>query len=1598
MATTDQVETVAYRMRFEDQMTAGLKAASEELKRTGVALDATEIKAKKAEKSFGTMLTQIDASAKAALAKARADEQLAFRIAQLNAELGKEIKTQEELNLKIQQATRARDVYIAKIERQIAVEQKHNQSALDFARTGNMAMTSLSSSSNAAARSISMLGANFGTAGNTLMGFASGAGGVAVALAAIGASALAAGGAIARAGDQATASLAQLQAATGSFGAAQRAYQGLYELSQKTGASVNESALNFSRFTVAAKDIGATNSQALELVSTIQKAGIIAGTSTQQLNAAAMQIGQALASGRLQGDELRSLMENMSDLGQRLAKELGVSAGELRKMGEEGKLTADVVFPALLRAGQSINVEFEKMPVTMARAFLILGEAMTRFAADLDRALGLSQGIARAAQAASAAVNQGRTALGLGTPLELATAGYDRNRQRVTNLDQQVANAEAALNAPMPGGTRGMMRRNLETLRQERATAIQELEGFIAQRNRLEREGQEAGEAEEFTAGQRAIQSQRRRDQERLEELYKALDKDRTIRAEHATRVQRIDELAARGTINQEEAARLRNIAERERDEGLARLVTRTETARQSTERMTDADREQQRVVQQGVSLAESAATEAEKYEAQMRALTAALNAGRVSQEQYNRAAAQLSPAVREARQAEERALQDRERLNKQVTDDIVRYSADSFADLWGKTGRGFAGLMESMLQMVRRTFARIAAEAVIRPIVTPIISNVVTPLMGALGLGGTGAAGVSSGGGMFGGLGSLLGGAGGGISAFMARPLFGEAAQMSATNSALAGMPGGMLGPAAPSSLGMGATTVGGFLGSAALGAGLGMAGGNVAGSLRGTANPMPGSMIGTGLGMGLGFLVGGPVGMAIGGALGGTAGGLLGPTTKGNASRAGGDVFLGTDASGMLTITGSAGKRFDQGAATAEVRAQLNAINAQISARGLSFAGPGQSAVGFGQASGSPRELSLTSLVGQLRGGNANQMTAFGTLAARGGNLEEALSAADFITQIFEPLTKAGEQTNAFTVAIEALGKTYNDAITKARDLGLATDTLDTKRSEALEKTLAPLLNVTQATNTYADGIKAIEDNYKAAINAAGDLGRATDDLSAAMGEAVALFRADAQRGFDAAVRGARGEGFVDQLMAVREGFQTNASAYLAAGRDPNTLFAAQISAIVNNLDVQQLTTVIDVLNGFDDVAVAFARARKEQLGAADAQIKAAEAAQVTADTLRAALGAGSAIRDYLDRLGATSAGGLSPSDQFANAQGIFGRDLALSRGGDLDALGRITGSAENLLTAGRGMFASGPEFQALLQMVQSTLANLPATRSYEQQTLDTLTRIASGQQTAVELLGLLSSDVNRDQLITWPEFEAWTATNEAQTAQLAAALGVSNASLASIFTTLDSNGDGTLTQLEIQSRLTAEANNRLDGVLATGTGTVEQLVQQNSLSAALVSLGQLSYSGNSIMAASLAAANQNLALGNRYAAATAYNTMLIAELRGGGGIPVSQYAKGGVFDGPIMFPMRDGMGMMGEAGPEAIMPLARGSDGSLGVRVNGDGSDGMAKLIDGLISEVAELRAEMRRMVSAGERTADAAEDTAATNATMARREVVVGRRVA
>lgn len=90
------------------------------------------------------------------------------------------------------------------------------------------------------------------------------------------------------------------------------------------------------------------------------------------------------------------------------------------------------------------------------------------------------------------------------------------------------------------------------------------------------------------------------------------------------------------------------------------------------------------------------------------------------------------------------------------------------------------------------------------------------------------------------------------------------------------------------------------------------------------------------------------------------------------------------------------------------------------------------------------------------------------------------------------------------------------------------------------------------------------------------------------------------------------------------------------------------------------------------------------------------------------------------------------------------------------------------------------------------------------------------------------------------------------------------------------------------------------------------------------------------------------------------------------------VVPFAQGGIVSGSVMFPMRGGRGMMGEAGPEAIVPLARGADGRLGVRMDGTGGRAMNVVmnittpdVEGFRRSQGQIAAQVTRALSRGQR---------------------------
>ena len=88
------------------------------------------------------------------------------------------------------------------------------------------------------------------------------------------------------------------------------------------------------------------------------------------------------------------------------------------------------------------------------------------------------------------------------------------------------------------------------------------------------------------------------------------------------------------------------------------------------------------------------------------------------------------------------------------------------------------------------------------------------------------------------------------------------------------------------------------------------------------------------------------------------------------------------------------------------------------------------------------------------------------------------------------------------------------------------------------------------------------------------------------------------------------------------------------------------------------------------------------------------------------------------------------------------------------------------------------------------------------------------------------------------------------------------------------------------------------------------------------------------------------------------------------------ITPFAKGGVLNGPAVFPMGNGMGLAGEAGPEAIMPLTRGADGRLGVASAGGSSINITfnvatNDVDSFKRSESQITALLNRAVSRGRR---------------------------
>lgn len=138
----------------------------------------------------------------------------------------------------------------------------------------------------------------------------------------------------------------------------------VFSAANRSRGSFLDMADSVAKLNLLAKDAFTSNDEAIYFVEQLNKQFKIAGAGVQETTSAMYQLTQAMAAGKLQGDEFRSIMENAPMLAQSIAQEMGLSVGQLKEMSSQGLITADIIKNALFNSAEETNAKFAEIPMT----------------------------------------------------------------------------------------------------------------------------------------------------------------------------------------------------------------------------------------------------------------------------------------------------------------------------------------------------------------------------------------------------------------------------------------------------------------------------------------------------------------------------------------------------------------------------------------------------------------------------------------------------------------------------------------------------------------------------------------------------------------------------------------------------------------------------------------------------------------------------------------------------------------------------------------------------------------------------------------------------------------------------------------------------------------------------------------------------------------------------------------------------------------------------------------------------------------------------------------------------------------------------------
>ena len=170
----------------------------------------------------------------------------------------------------------------------------------------------------------------------------------------------------------------------------------LFASANRTRSAYEATAGLYGNLARASKELGLGQADLLAITETVNQAIAVSGTDATTAANGLRQLGQGLASGALRGDELNSVLENMPRLAEAIADGMGITVGQLRAMGAEGKISGKAITDALKGQADVIAEEFNRMTPTVGGGIQVVRNHLMKFIGDMDQVMGISRTLAGA--------------------------------------------------------------------------------------------------------------------------------------------------------------------------------------------------------------------------------------------------------------------------------------------------------------------------------------------------------------------------------------------------------------------------------------------------------------------------------------------------------------------------------------------------------------------------------------------------------------------------------------------------------------------------------------------------------------------------------------------------------------------------------------------------------------------------------------------------------------------------------------------------------------------------------------------------------------------------------------------------------------------------------------------------------------------------------------------------------------------------------------------------------------------------------------------------------------------------------------------------